>query len=140
MTNIVNALLWRQEMVLLAKRSAGRKAHPGRWSFPGGHVEQGETLSDALARELQEEVGLTPIVYKRIGTVADPNPDADGGVIFHMYAVTAWHGSEPCAFGDEHSELGWFSVEAACALKGLALPEYMEILRKLRTIELLHSK
>lgn len=126
-------------MVLLAKRSAGRKAYPGCWSFPGGHVEEGETLSDALARELQEEVGLTPRVYKRIDSISEPNSETDGRVIYHMFAVFAWDGGEPCAAGDEHSEIRWFTIEEACAVKRLALPEYGGILRKLGMIELSHS-
>lgn len=44
-------------MVLLARRSPHRAAYPSRWSFPGGHVEHHETLTDALIRELREEVG-----------------------------------------------------------------------------------
>jgi mutator protein MutT len=138
-TNIVNALLLRREMVLLAKRSIGRKAYPGCWSFPGGHVEKGETLSDALSRELREEVGVKPLVCKRIGSITDPNPEPNQRVIYHMYAITAWEG-EPSAVGDEHSELQWFTVDAACGLEGLALFEYVADLRRLRTIGLLHSK
>src|SRR5437667_5927330 len=55
MTDIVNGLLLRNGAVLLARRSAGRQAYPNRWSFPGGHVEAGESLDDALIRELREE-------------------------------------------------------------------------------------
>jgi ADP-ribose pyrophosphatase YjhB (NUDIX family) len=37
--DIVNAVLLRQPRVLLARRSMARRAYPGLWSFPGGHVE-----------------------------------------------------------------------------------------------------
>jgi 8-oxo-dGTP diphosphatase len=54
MCTIVNGLLVRWPTVLLAKRSRRRSAYPGLWSFPRGHVEKGETLSEALGRELRE--------------------------------------------------------------------------------------
>ena len=61
MRNIVNALLLRQGSVLLARRSPHPKAYPGLWSFPGRHVQAGETLEQALIRlqprQLRAEVG-----------------------------------------------------------------------------------
>lgn len=44
--------------VLLAQRPAG-KAYAGWWEFPGGKVEAGESIGEALARELHEELGIT---------------------------------------------------------------------------------
>jgi hypothetical protein len=38
---------------------------------------------------------------------------------------------EPGVVGDEHSEMRWFSIDAACALQDLALAEYVQILDKL---------
>ena len=48
----------RGDQVLLAQRSRG--TYLGRWGFPGGHVERGETIVEAGLRELREETGVTP--------------------------------------------------------------------------------
>src|SRR4051794_1560231 len=73
MRNIVNALFVRNGCVLLARRSPKRRIYPDVWSFPGGHVDEGETLAEALIRELNEEVGVVPITYVLMGTISDPN-------------------------------------------------------------------
>ena len=131
MKDIVKAILLRGSNVLLARRSSGRRNYPDRWSFPGGHVETGEALDDALVRELQEEIGLTPLVFWKIREIIEPNPSINGDALYHMYAVNSWAGGEPNIVGDEHSEIRWFSIHAACALQHLALDEYVPILPKL---------
>jgi 8-oxo-dGTP pyrophosphatase MutT (NUDIX family) len=119
-TDIVNAVLLRGGCVLLAKRSAARKAYPRLWSFPGGHVERGEDFEQALHRELGEEVGVVPVEYRPLAPIADPHVATTS---YRMYAVTAWQG-EPKILDHEHSELRWFSLSAAMSLPDLALDAY----------------
>lgn len=54
----VGVLIDGQGRFLLASRPAG-KVYAGYWEFPGGKVEAGETVEQALRRELQEELGIT---------------------------------------------------------------------------------
>jgi 8-oxo-dGTP diphosphatase len=131
MRNIVNALFVRQGTVLLARRGPNRRAYSNLWSFPGGHVEDGETLTEALVRELREEVGVIPTGYTPLGTISDPNSEAADPVTYHMYAITAWDGGEPTMVGDEHIELAWFAPEAAAALPDLALGDYRRVFSQL---------
>jgi 8-oxo-dGTP diphosphatase len=133
MRNIVNALFVRQGTVLLARRSPHRRAYSNLWSFPGGHVEEGETFSEALARELREEVGVIPTSYTPLEPINDPNSEATDPVIYHVYAVTAWDGGEPTMINTEHTELVWFTPEAAAALPDLALDEYRGLFKQLAT-------
>lgn len=127
---IVNAVFVRNDAVLLARRSAHRAAYPGLWSFPGGHVEPGETLEAALVREVGEEVGVVPAAFRQIGTIADPNASSGDPVTYYMYVVAAWRGGEPSALGDEHSELRWFDLPTASGLPDLALADYRTVFRR----------
>lgn len=59
---VVAGVVWKEGLFLSAERPYG-KDYAGWWEFPGGKVEPGESLSDALIRELQEELGITPIRF-----------------------------------------------------------------------------
>jgi len=54
----VGVLIRSDDSFLLTSRPEG-KAYAGYWEFPGGKLEVGETIAQALARELQEEIGIT---------------------------------------------------------------------------------
>ena len=53
----VGAVVWRGDEVLIIKR--GRPPRMGEWSIPGGRIQWGETLEDAVHREVREETGCT---------------------------------------------------------------------------------
>lgn len=74
---------------LLASRPEGR-AYAGWWEFPGGKVEAGESLQQALARELHEELGITvQTAYPWMTRAFDY---AHAKVRLHFFRVTAWTG------------------------------------------------
>ena len=54
----VGVLIRSDDSFLLTSRPEG-KAYAGYWEFPGGKLEMGETVAQALKRELQEEIGIT---------------------------------------------------------------------------------
>jgi len=57
MVQVVAGIIERQGRLLICRRKA-EQSHPLKWEFPGGKVEPGETPEQALARELEEELGI----------------------------------------------------------------------------------
>lgn len=52
--------------ILVVKRGANEIAYAGKWAYPGGKVEKGETIMQALKREILEEVGIEIEDYKEL--------------------------------------------------------------------------
>ena len=128
------AILLRDDTILLGKRAAHRKAYPGCWDVIGGRVEEGETLEEALHRELGEEIGIVPVSYEPLCSVVDNGPQERGQAIYHMHLVRAWTGGEPTMMDSEHTVLTWFTIQDACALPGLALAEYVELFQRVSAL------
>ncbi len=132
MTEVVAAVLTQPDgRVLLAQRPPG-KVYAGYWEFPGGKVEAGETLEAALARELQEELGIVITHPCRWITRVFEYPHAT--VRLNFFRVFAWQG-EP--HPHEGQIFSWQQPDAVEVtpllpanfpiLKALALPSVMGI-------------
>jgi 8-oxo-dGTP diphosphatase len=67
MVRVVAAILEREERILICRRRPDQ-AHALQWEFPGGKVEAGETPAQALARELEEELGIADAEGRQIST------------------------------------------------------------------------
>jgi len=63
--DVVAAVIERNGRVLICQRKRGGR-HPLKWEFPGGKVEPGEDLRQALARELREELGIQARIGEKI--------------------------------------------------------------------------
>ena len=106
----VGALIFQQDEVLLVER--GREPLRGQWSLPGGAVETGERLEDAIAREVREETGLevTPVqvalIFERIMRDADGNAEYHYVLIDYLCQI---HGGALCA-GDDSNCARWFRI------------------------------
>jgi 8-oxo-dGTP diphosphatase len=97
----------------------------------GGKVEPGETVQQALIRELEEEVGLTPRSFRELAVLSDPEKMAEPVSRYYIHVVEDWEGGEPSMLGHEHTELRWFSIAEACAQPDLALPDYRTLFQRL---------
>ncbi len=85
----VSACVWRDGQVLLIRRA--KPPLTDAWSLPGGHVEAGETVAEAAARELLEETGVTARLDTLVGVYDVLPRDADGKLLAH-YAICCFTG------------------------------------------------
>jgi len=115
----VGAVIVKDDQALLIRR--GTAPLLGEWSLPGGVLECGETLRDAVAREAREETGLTVEVGELLGVYERVIRSDDGRVRYHYvlldYLCRAVGGE--LAAGSDAAEVGWFREEELNAL-GLA--------------------
>ena len=90
--------------VFLAKRRSGGNVG-GKWEFPGGKVESGETPQEALAREFMEELGVVIRVGELIGT--NTFRSGERQFVVTAYEVVVSGIPHP---GPEHESAGWFDL------------------------------
>ncbi|GJQ09007.1 hypothetical protein GpartN1_g798.t1 [Galdieria partita] len=104
--------------ILLVER--GNEPGKGQWSFPGGKVEFGETLSEAFSREVKEETGLKPSIGPVIGVFDSFFTNTEGKLEYHFVIVDAigFVSSEAKPFpGDDVNDVRWFKVDHALKLE-----------------------
>ncbi len=129
--NIAAGLLCCQGRLLLGKRSTRRKAYPGVWDVPGGHVETGETAEQTLVRELREEIGVTSTAWHELAVLRVPAMGDERGHTLRMtlFLLTQWHGEPRNLLPDEHDMLAWFTLEEMSRLT-LAHADYPILFRE----------
>ena len=101
-------LLRRGDEVLLAMKKRGFGA--GRWNGVGGKLEPGETVEQALVRECQEEIGVTPTTYSKIAEhdfVLDTHTGKPWHIYVHTYFCDEWDG-EPAE--TEEMAPKWYKI------------------------------
>ena len=81
----VGGILFLEEQVLLVKR--GREPARGQWSIPGGAVDTGETLTQAVIREMEEETGIQAEPMALVKILDRIFRDGQGRVTYHYVLV-----------------------------------------------------
>ena len=116
------------DKVLLGLRAPSKKTWPNHWDTIGGHVEDGESLDDALIREVQEETGVTPTGFRFIAAISERQPELYGDALHHVYIDPSWQGGDPTNACDEHTELKWFSIGEMRGLKNIVDPDFPRLI------------
>lgn len=112
-----------EKKYLISRRQEGQHL-AGKWEFPGGKVEEGEMLEEAMQRELKEEVGLNAVQYCLFNSLTFHYDSLELDIKF--YLVTQFEGN---AIGLEGQQVKWVLAEE---LSGYDFPKAnREIIKRL---------
>ena len=129
----VGGIVFKDNRVLLVRR--GNPPAEGQWSIPGGSVELGETLQQAVEREIHEEAGIVVRAGEPIYVFDTITQDGSGEVRFHYVIVdlAAEFVSGELRSGDDAQEARWVSADELTALR--ASKRTVELLAQLGFVE-----
>ena len=108
----VGAIAVDNDRLLLVRRGHGPGA--GEWSVPGGRVERGETLAEAVVRELLEETSLEGVCDDLVGWVERVTPEHHFVIL--DFRVTILDPREPAA-GADAAEAAWVNLTDVADLR-----------------------
>jgi 8-oxo-dGTP diphosphatase len=97
--------------LFLARRGPAAKNERGLWEFPGGGVEFGETLAEALQREIREEYGIDIRVGKLLDVADHILPEEGQHWVSPSYICNIIRGEPVILEPTKCVEIGWFDVE-----------------------------
>jgi len=97
--------------LFLARRGPQAKNERGLWEFPGGSVEFGERLADALKREMREEYGIEIKVGELLDVVDHILPDEGQHWVSPTFICTIVSGEPTIREAAKCIEIGWFAPD-----------------------------
>lgn len=102
--------------VLVETRPDTDKVFPGMTVLPGGKIDRGEGVVDALLREVREELGVVPFEYEEMSFIPPIYHRVDDpAYLVHPFVVTKWEGQIPKSILDSGYPLAWLNpVDAIC--------------------------
>ena len=123
---VAAAVIFVDGQFLLSKRKADQ--HQGnKWEFPGGKIDQGESVEQALVRELREELDINVTEQTDFINLDFEYPEKK--VSLHFQLVTAFSGRER---GVEGQEVAWFNAEQ---IQTLTFPDAnLPVLEKIKSL------
>ena len=118
--NVAAIIINEESKILFCKRSQNKKVAPGVWHMPGGKIEEGESVEEAIIRELKEELNLSvQEVLGYSGVVHDYSVGAEKHRTLFVYVVA----TGKVTLNLENEAVDFFPIEQ---LKNILLPNVLE--------------
>lgn len=103
----VDGIVVEDGRILLIRR--GKEPYAGFHALPGGFVDYGERVEDAVRREMREETGLDTDIVGLLGVYSDPARDPRGHTVSLVYILRVKGGEVEA--GDDASDASWFHLD-----------------------------
>jgi 8-oxo-dGTP diphosphatase len=129
MTTVVAAVITRNSRLLICQRRRD-KAFPLKWEFPGGKVEAGESLTDALTREISEELGVRIEIGREVYRTQHRYAELPAPIELVFFSANIVNQQDTSKLSDEQiaSELAAFNAsgvfQRAMWVAAAELPKY----------------
>ena len=115
-TNItLTGILKDNDLLLIVKRNENDELYPGSWEFPGGHIENKETIKEGLKRELEEEIGFTddfePIITHYYDEIKEKNNQITHDIEID-FIINVDRNKLNIKLSNEHSDYKWVTKDS----------------------------
>lgn len=112
---VITGILKDDDLLLAVKRNENDDLYPGAWEFPGGHLENGETLKDGLKRELEEEIGFTDEFEPIINHYYDEVKEKNGELVHNLeidFIINVDRTKINVKLSEEHCNYKWVTKDS----------------------------
>jgi mutator protein MutT len=119
------AIFWKNNRVLLEKRSREEDNYAGYWAFPGGHKRKKEKIEQTLKREMGEELKVRILECAYLGKFGDKDPTSKKLYAHNAFLCKKWKNGR---FG---KNLKWFKIHDILGKKSFQGAEFRKVDRKI---------
>ena len=112
---VLTGILKDDDLLLAVKRNENDDMFPGAWEFPGGHLEEGETIKEGLFRELKEELGISLDAKPIITNYTDEIKNKNDRLIHNIeidFIINVKKEDINITLSHEHTEYKWLDKDS----------------------------
>jgi|BioPla2DNA2_1021312.scaffolds.fasta_scaffold05514_12 8-oxo-dGTP diphosphatase len=112
---VLTGILKDNDLLLAVKRNENDDMFPGAWEFPGGHLEEGETIQEGLFRELKEELGISLDAKPIITNYTDEIKNKNDRLIHNIeidFIINVKKEDINVTLSSEHTEYKWLDKDS----------------------------